>query len=721
MEKDNTEIIENKKHRKKKRGAVPKYVLIILLLIYFISNVMINIISRGNASGPPAMIPMLGVDIPLTSFTGVFSSIGNICLIFMVVYFGKLGFISALALILVQIPLLIIQFFAGGNAMAVPGVFTSILTIIAIVLIYKRNKQINRLADAEIELVTEKQKFSQRLFEQTATALVNAIDAKDTYSHGHSIRVAQYSEKIARALGKDDDECYRIYYAALLHDVGKIGIQNAILNKKGKLTPEEYETIKSHPLMGYQILSSITEYPYLSLGAHHHHERYDGKGYPDHLKGEDIPEIARIISVADAYDAMSSNRSYRDAIPQQIIREEIVKGVGTQFDPKFAKIMLHLIDKDVEYIMREKIANKNLHEKGELRCTKFRSDITEGILLSPWITKIHFRLLLDKSVENSRGAAFVLFDSLDGHVHTEERAVKEMLYSEYGTVWMNGVVESATLRKTQTDIITHEPDKDKLFEAHLGKIYDVEAVKRKDHAMITIDDGERTVKVILALPDSSRFSYISITGEHCTISKINVRREETAVEEGYIPRIAEEISYIRGCREGDLPNVQIDGWRSASTESIPVSDAIDLSFHTQSLPTARLVWHCPFISLFTSEDGRVNGPGYREFLLLRLDGENWESDTHAENEVHIDHTRSFPGWNTWKETNKKGMDCTVSVRREGNRVMMETMNLGIALDSVTTIMDDVRDIYVALTGDQCALTDIRIHQGQGLSEKQKKG
>ncbi len=137
-----------------------------------------------------------------------------------------------------------------------------------------------------------------------------------------------------------------MYYAALLHDVGKIGIDESIINKKGRLTEEEYEVIKQHPVMGNQILSSINEYPYLSIGAHYHHERYDGKGYPDKLKGEDIPEIARIISVADAYDAMSSNRSYREAIPQQLVREEIIKGAGTQFDPEIAGIMQHLIDID---------------------------------------------------------------------------------------------------------------------------------------------------------------------------------------------------------------------------------------------------------------------------------------------------------------------------------------------------------------------------------------
>ena len=184
-----------------------------------------------------------------------------------------------------------------------------------------------------------------------------------------------------------------------------------------------------------------------------------------------------------------------------------------------------------------------------------------------------------------------------------------------------------------------------------------------------------------------------------------------------IPRIAEEISYIRGLPEGDLPNLQIDGWRSQTTSGIPVTESLSVSFHAKSLPTARLIWHCPFISLFTSENGRVDGEGFREFLLLRLDGENWESDEHAENEVRIDHTRAFPGWNVWKEKNREGMDCTVTICRNGNVVTMETENLGIVISSVTTIMDDVRSIYVAITGDQCTVSNIRIRFHTGSEDQ----
>ena len=140
----------------------------------------------------------------------------------------------------------------------------------------------------------------------------------------------------------------------LLHDVGKIGVPDAVINKPAKLTDEEFDLIKKHPAIGAQILSNIKEMPELSSGAHWHHERFAGGGYPDGLKGEEIPEEARIIAVADAYDAMTSNRSYRTYMTQETVRNELIKGRGQQFDPKFADIMLKMMDEDPEYKMRER-------------------------------------------------------------------------------------------------------------------------------------------------------------------------------------------------------------------------------------------------------------------------------------------------------------------------------------------------------------------------------
>lgn len=168
-------------------------------------------------------------------------------------------------------------------------------------------------------------------------ALVKTIDAKDPYTNGHSVRVAEYSKMIAEQEYSDTQKIQNIHNIALLHDIGKIAIPDEIINKPGKLTDEEYNLIKAHTITGAQILSEISSYPDLINGAKYHHERYDGRGYPCGLKGEEIPEIAAIIGVADAYDAMTSNRSYRKMLPQDVVRNEISKGLGTQFHPKWGK------------------------------------------------------------------------------------------------------------------------------------------------------------------------------------------------------------------------------------------------------------------------------------------------------------------------------------------------------------------------------------------------
>lgn len=184
-------------------------------------------------------------------------------------------------------------------------------------------------------------------------ALVKTIDAKDPYTNGHSVRIAEYSKMIAEQEYSDTQKIQNIHNIALLHDIGKIAIPDDIINKPGKLTDEEYNLIKAHTITGAQILSEISSYPDLINGAKYHHERYDGRGYPCGLKGEEIPEIAAIIGVADAYDAMTSNRSYRKMLPQDVVRNEISKGLGTQFHPKWGKIMLQLIDQDTSYTMHQ--------------------------------------------------------------------------------------------------------------------------------------------------------------------------------------------------------------------------------------------------------------------------------------------------------------------------------------------------------------------------------
>lgn len=209
------------------------------------------------------------------------------------------------------------------------------------------------------ESVQAQNGLTETTFISTVMALSEAVDAKDRYTSGHSRRVAEYSKMIARRMGKDNKEIEHIYFSGLLHDIGKIRIPEEIINKPGKLTDEEYEVIKIHSVTGYHILKRISNDADIALAAKFHHERYDGKGYPNGLQGENIPELARIIGVADAYDAMASNRSYRDALPQEVVRNEIIKGKGAQFDPEIADIMLEIMNEDNEYKLKQ---NDNLEK-----------------------------------------------------------------------------------------------------------------------------------------------------------------------------------------------------------------------------------------------------------------------------------------------------------------------------------------------------------------------
>ena len=219
-----------------------------------------------------------------------------------------------------------------------------------------RVKQVIEMVRLQTNLAREverKTKENEDLFLDVVKSLTDSIDAKDKYTNGHSRRVAKYSREIAKRYGYNQKEQSDIYMMGLLHDVGKIGVPDTIINKTKALEPSEFEEIKKHPAVGAQILKNIKEMPELATGARWHHERYDGTGYPYGLAGDEIPEAARIIAVADAYDAMTSFRSYRKVIPQDKVREEFIKCSGTQFDPRFAEIMVNMIDEDVDFKMRE--------------------------------------------------------------------------------------------------------------------------------------------------------------------------------------------------------------------------------------------------------------------------------------------------------------------------------------------------------------------------------
>jgi hypothetical protein len=190
----------------------------------------------------------------------------------------------------------------------------------------------------------ERQRNDVKIILQSMNTFINFIDAKDPYTRGHSRRVAMYAAEIAKRMGLSEDEIQNVYYAGLLHDAGKISVPDAVLNKPGKLTDEERKAIQNHTVAGGKMLLQLSSLRGVRETALYHHERYDGNGYPDGLKGDIIPLYARIVGVADSYDAMSSNRVYRRHLNKDEIIEEIQKGSGTQFDPVIVKFMVDMIN-----------------------------------------------------------------------------------------------------------------------------------------------------------------------------------------------------------------------------------------------------------------------------------------------------------------------------------------------------------------------------------------
>lgn len=190
----------------------------------------------------------------------------------------------------------------------------------------------------------KRQRYSiQKIFNQMIMAFAMMIDKKDEYTSGHSFRVADYSRKLARKIGYTEAMAQRVYNVALLHDIGKIAVPNKILNKPKGLDDDEYSIVKEHAALGKEILQEIDSLPEISLGAGYHHEKYDGTGYPEGLKGDEIPKIAQIISVADAFDAMYSTRPYRKSMKLEDCLEEIRKGEGVQFNPELAEAFIELV------------------------------------------------------------------------------------------------------------------------------------------------------------------------------------------------------------------------------------------------------------------------------------------------------------------------------------------------------------------------------------------
>ena len=365
--------------------------------------------------------------------------------------------------------------------------------------------------------------------------------------------------------------------------------------------------------------------------------------------------------------------------------------------------MQHLIDMDTEYKMREKGESKEFEGRMDLVCKKFRDDTSDGIILTPEIRTVRFKCSSVDTRKECRPGA-IIFDSLDGRYHDTPKEMKELNYFEYAEIRVDGNYTCSGARKIQVDTIVGSAGRGTAGDS---TDYELSIVKKNDHVQINVSDGSKTLRFIIALPDSSRYAYLSLTGENCHISDVSISKKDGEVSEDYIPRIAELISYIDG-PEGDIPSVQIDGYRTAHTEGIPVKEGMEISFHTKSLPTARLVWHCAYLVLYWSADKKPTGKPYMEYALIRLDGEFWDAENVASNKMSAHKLYNFEGWESWKKANMEGFDCTVSFKRDGNKITATTENLGISIKNVTTILEEKDEVYLTITGDQCVITNIRI-------------
>ena len=205
---------------------------------------------------------------------------------------------------------------------------------------------------------------------------------------------------------------------------------------------------------------------------------------------------------------------------------------------------------------------------------------------------------------------------------------------------------------------------------------------------------------------------IGLTGENCRISNISTEKSETEIPADHIPRIAEEVSFIRNEPTGDIPNIQIDDYRMAHSEGIPITDGLILTFHSKCLPTARLVWHCPFIDIFSSDDGVVYGESYRDLAFMRFDEEFWDCDPTCHADLNVTKTNAFEGWDAWKKYNHDGYDATVEFKVEDNTITIITENAGISISNTAVITGIAKTIYASVTGDQIAITNIRIGKKQ---------
>lgn len=255
--------------------------------------------------------------------------------------------------------------------------------------------------------VIQKTQEVECLTMQTITTFANAIDAKDNYTKGHSYRVAKYSKQIAKKLCWSELESRNLFYTALLHDIGKIGVPDQILHKQSSLSDAEYEIVKQHPEIGGHILGDVIVVPYLGIGAYTHHEWYDGSGYPLGKKGEEIPLVGRIVGIADAVDAMLSVRAYRDKMDISEVIKELKRCSGSQFDPMLVDIMIDILKEGTDFISEKSIKDDNYDLLMKVINDYIRESRVDG-LTGLWNRSYLEEMLKEHMVKEQRGTLLMI-------------------------------------------------------------------------------------------------------------------------------------------------------------------------------------------------------------------------------------------------------------------------------------------------------------------------
>ncbi len=515
------------------------------------------------------------------------------------------------------------------------------------------NAAVEKAHKIEIQALKDEQRNIESFFGEVSAACANLIE-KDENLKGHCERTAQLSKRIAKKAGKSDEDCEKIYYAAFLCDAGA------------------------------EALSYIKDYPFLSETA-----LYVGKPYDPSL-----PDFSRIITAAKDYDSMINNPS----LPPFFIRDYFVREADRKYDPVYANLVVRILDEGTNMGLFDKAAKSM---ETELTCKEYRDCISQGVEVSVTVTDISFEALPLEKDKPFSSPSIIIFDSYDKEVQNTPETINANKYIEYGEVWFDGHTISSGARNMEVRNLVE----DSTYSDNSA--YKISACRFEDHLLVKMQGGEKSFEVIVALPSASKAAYIGITGENTYISNIKVEKTDIVTKEEDIPRIAEKQNFIDRI-ESDLPNIQITKPLGAFTTGIEVKDKMNIYFHAQSLPDANLIWHCPYIVLYYSDDKKIYGENYREYAMVKFDGETNEFYENAENSFIMKKTETFKNWEEWEIQNKAGYESQIEFFKNGSEIILTTQNKGIYIQNTTKIKDGNKEIYVALTGDQVALTDIRI-------------